>query len=78
MLAGSHSYNSRRAATLSYAYPGGRTLLFALSSSWIECPPMPRAALVDQDQLVDRVLEALWEAITGGQLPVDEREYGYS
>ena len=41
----------------------------ALANSWIQYPPMPLAALDDQQQLTDRVLAALREAITSGRLP---------
>ena len=41
--------------------------------SWIQYPPMPLAALDDQQQLTDRVLVALREAITSGRLPADAR-----
>ena len=40
---------------------------------WIQYPPMPLAALDDQEQLTDRVLAALREAITSGRLPADAR-----
>ena len=40
---------------------------------WIQYPPMPLAALDDQQQLTDRVLAALREAITSGRLPADAR-----